>query len=78
LPAGDTGIPPVGLATPRVASRLEAGKFMRELLKIHFNREGCEEREGLKTKLYYIIQYIIKQAAACFHVFLRTLRALRG
>jgi hypothetical protein len=49
-----------------------------EFIKIHFNREGCEEREGLKTKLHYIIQYIIKQAAACFHAFLRTLRVLRG
>jgi hypothetical protein len=29
-----------------------------ELLKIHSNREGREEREGLKTKLHYIIQYI--------------------
>jgi hypothetical protein len=52
--------------------------FIRELLKIDFNREGCEESEGLKTKLHYIIQYIIKQAAACFHVFLHTLRVLCG
>jgi hypothetical protein len=51
---------------------------IRELLKIHFNREGREEREGLKIKLRYIIQYIIEQTAACFHAFLRTLRVLRG
>jgi hypothetical protein len=51
---------------------------IRELLKIHFNREGREEREELKINLHYIIQYIIKQTDACFHAFLRTLRVLRG
>jgi hypothetical protein len=63
------------ILTAKIAKGRERG---REFPRIDFNREGREEREGLKTKLHYIIQYIIKQADACFHAFLRVLRVLRG
>jgi hypothetical protein len=51
---------------------------IKKYLKNHFNREGREAREGLKTESRYIIHYIIKRTDACFYAFLRTLRVLRG